>query len=170
MIVISPVRQFGNDDVLVLTVDTLKKPDSSLADRAGKCDPRDNIVKVQSLFELSRGEKIGCRETEVIVANAGVDAQYTAGALAFLRRDATVLRIDGANGIGADAQEQQAVGRLGEIEAIEQSQSLVSLGARDMGLTCVISHHTWYEVKDVAVIMRRWVRNVEDIQIRQLLG
>ena len=120
--------------MLEFAVNAFEEPDSSFLNWAGESNPRDDVVERNASLQLSGRKKVGCGEEEVVVTDASGDAEHTAGAFAVFGGNATVLHLDGANGIGADAQLKIAIGRLSDVEAVEESKGLISGGARDMGL------------------------------------
>jgi len=57
----------------------------------------------------------------VIVADAGVQIQDAAGSFAEFCGLTRGLNLDGAESIGTDAKQELSVGRLSDVEAVEQS-------------------------------------------------
>src|SRR5205085_11652270 len=103
-----------------------------------------------------------------------VHDEHAAGAAAELRGVAAAFHINGANGIGADAQLKEAGGRLADIEAIEHILRLIAGGAGDVDLRAgelrARLHHTGDEAQDLANVTRGGVRNVDEVAADQRLG
>ena len=78
-------------------------------------------------------------------------ARSFAGFGRFARR----LNLNRAEGVGADADQELSVRRLGHIEAVEQRDGLVGLRSGDVGLSALIAHHAGNEVDGVAIVVRR---------------
>src|SRR5579863_6188351 len=100
---------------------------------------------------------------EMIVANAGVEANNTAGRFAVFSGLTAGFDLDGAESVGADAGEQQAVGGLRDVEAVKQRESLISLRSSDMRLARCILHYAGNEIKHVAIVVGRWIRDIDDV-------
>src|SRR5579863_2394971 len=67
------VWQFGDDDVVVFSLDAVEKPDFSFFDRPRKSESRVNFIEGPSFFILQGWKEVGGDETEVIVAVTGID-------------------------------------------------------------------------------------------------
>jgi hypothetical protein len=88
----------------------------------------------------------------VVIASAGIEFEDSAGALAILSRIAAGLDVDGAKRIGSNANEELAVGGLGNVEPVEQSQGLIGFRSGQMWLSARVLLNTWDEVENIAVI------------------
>jgi hypothetical protein len=159
-----------DDVVVVFTIYSLEEPDSSFLNRAGEGEAWNYIVERNAAFQLSGGKKIGGSEQEVVIANASGDTKHTAGAFAVFGGDAAVLHLDRTDGVGTDTQLQSTVGGLSDVEAVEQSESLRSGSAGDVGLAAVVLNDAGDEVKYIAIVMRGRVGNIKDVETGDLLG
>src|SRR3984957_9599858 len=166
----------GEDDVVVFAVEGVVKPYLSFFDRAGKGEARQELVEAPSMLVLNRRNEVGGGEAEMVVANAGVEAEQAAGSLAVLGVLAGGLDLNVAESIGADANQQLSVGGLRDVEAIEQGENLVGLGSGDVGLAELILHDSRNEVRDVAIVLRAGIDDVDHVEAadrflrRNLLG
>ncbi len=134
VVIVGADGEFGVDGVVVFAVEGVVEPHLSLFDRAGESEARQELVETQSMLVLHRGDEVGGKEAEVIVADAGVEAEHAAGSLAPFGGLARGLDLYGAERIGADADQELSVGGLGDVETVEQGDGLVGLSAGDVGL------------------------------------
>src|SRR5581483_11378446 len=107
---VGPTGQFGNDDVVVLAFDAFEEPHFPLDDGPGDGHTRNDLVKVQPLFNLCGWEKVGGGVAQLVVTDAGFDAEHAARAFAVLHRYPAALDVNDANGVGADSQQKQSIG------------------------------------------------------------
>jgi len=70
----------------------------------------------------------------------------------------------------ADAEQEESVGGLGHVEAIEQSFGLISLRSGDVRLAELILHHAGNEVESVAVIVGGGKDDVDDVESGESLA
>ncbi len=82
--------------------------------------------------------------------------------------DPAAVDVDGAEGIAADADQKLTIGGLGDVEAIEQGDRLVGLASCNMGLPELILDHTGNEIEDIAIIARRRIGDIDDIEAGDL--
>ena len=100
----------------------------------------------------------------MVVADAGVEAEQAARALAVFSGLARGLDLNVAERVGADADQQLSVGRLRDIETVEQGESLVSLSSGDVRLSVLILHDAGNEVEDVAIVVGAGIDDVDDVE------
>ena len=100
----------------------------------------------------------------MVVADAGVEAEQAARSFASFGGLAGGLDLDVAEGVGADTDEKLAVGWLGDVEAVELGDGLVSLGSGDMGLASLILDDAGDEVEGVAIVVSSGINDVEDVE------
>ena len=134
VIVVGIDGQCNVDEIVVLAVEGVVEPDLSLLDGAGESEARQELVEAPSMFVLQGGKKIGGGEAEMIVADAGVEAEQAAGAFAIFGGLARGLDLNVAESVGADADQELSVGGLSHVETVEQSDGLVGLGSGHVGL------------------------------------
>ena len=103
VIVVGADGQCGVDDVVVFAVEGVVEPDLSLFDRTGEGEAGEELVEAPSVLVLDGGNEVGGEEAEVIVADAGVEAEDAAGSFAVFGGLARRLDLNGAEGVGADA-------------------------------------------------------------------
>ena len=121
------------------------------------------LVVAPPVFVLDGRDEVGGGEAEVIVADAGVEAENAAGSFAGLGRLARRRDLDGAEGVGADVDEELSVGRLGDVEPVEQGEGLIGLGSGDVGLAGLVLHDAGNEVQRVAIVVRAGIDDVDDL-------
>lgn len=119
------------------------------------------------MLVLHGGDKVGCPEAEVIVAGAGVEDEQAGGSLTGFGRLTGRFYVDGTEGVGADLDQELSVGGLGDIEAVEQGESLIGFGTCDVGLTGLVQHNSGNEVEGVAVIVRAGIHHIDDVEAAQ---
>jgi len=103
VIVVGVDWQFCEDDVVVFTVEGVIEPRLSFFDGAGKSEARQELVEAPSMLVLDRRNEVGGGEAEVIIADAGVEAEQAAGSFAAFGGLARRLDLNVAEGVGADA-------------------------------------------------------------------
>ena len=123
-----------------------------------------NWSKRHPCLSCDGGNEIGGKEAEVIVADAGVEAEEASGSFAGFGGLAGRLDLDGAKRVGADADEEVSVGGLGDVEAVEQSDGLVGLGAGNVGLAVLVLHDAGNEVEGIAVIVGDGINDVDHVE------
>src|SRR5208282_2199500 len=111
-----------------------------------------------------RGNEVGGDGAEMIVADSGVQAEDAAGSFAVFGGFAAGFDLDGAEPIGTDPNQQEAVGGLADVEAIEQGESLIGLRAGDVRLAGGILHDSGNEVQHIAVVVGCGVGNIDDVK------
>ena len=158
----------GDDEVVVLTIERVEEPHFAGANRAGERDARRPLVEGNAVLVLQRGNEIGGDDVELVVADAGVQAENAAGSFAVFRRLAAGFDFDGAEAVSADADEQEAVGGLSYVEAIEQSERLISLRTGNVGLSGGVLHHARNEIQHLAVVISCRVRDVDYVEAGDL--
>src|SRR5579862_1816103 len=77
VIVVLSDGEFGVDDVLVLTIESVIEPDFSFLDRAGKRETRQKLIEAPSVLILRRRNEIRRPEAKVIVADPRIQRQQT---------------------------------------------------------------------------------------------
>ena len=164
VVIVGADGEFGVDGVVVFAVEGVVEPHLSLLDRAGESEARQELVETQSMLVLHRGDEIGGKEAEVIVANAGVEAEQAAGSLAIFGGLARGLDLNGAERISADADQELSVSGLGDVEAVEQGDGLVGLSAGDVRLAGLILHDAGNEIEGVAVVVVGGKDDVDDVE------
>ena len=164
VVVIGADGEFGVDGVVVFAVEGVVEPDFSLLDGAGESKARKELVETPSVLVLDGRDEVGGEEAEVIIADAGVETEQAAGSFAGFGGLARGLDLNGAKGVGADADEKLSVGGLGDVEAVEQGDGLVGLGAGDVGLAGLILHDAGNEIEGVAVVVGGGIDDVDDVE------
>ena len=120
VIVVGVNRQGGVDDVVVFAVESVIEPHFSFLDRAGESKARKELVEAPSMLVLQGWDEVGGGEAEVVVADAGVEAEEAAGSFARFGGLARGLDLNVAEGIGADADQELSIGGLRDVEAVQQ--------------------------------------------------
>lgn len=156
--------KFGVDDVVVFAFEGVVEPDFSFIDGAGESEAGKELVETPAVLVLERREEVGGEEAEVIVTDPGVESEDAAGAFAEFGGLAGGFNLNGAEGVGADANQELTVGGLGDIEAVEYGDSLIGLGAGDVGLTVLILDDARDEVEGVAVVVGGGKNHVDDVE------
>src|SRR5215470_3787971 len=120
VIVIFTSRKFGNDHVVVLTIESVKEPDFAFFNRTRKSKPRIHFVEGQSFLALYGRHEVSGRKTKVIVANSGLKAKDPGRAVSVLCWNAAGFSLHDAQCVGADADEELSVGGLSHVESVKQ--------------------------------------------------
>src|SRR5580692_3583314 len=164
VVVVGADWEFGVNDVVVFAVEGVVEPDFSFHDGAGESDVREELVETPSVLVLRGGDEVGGEETEVIVADAGVEAEQAAGSFAVFGGLAGGLDFYGTKRVGADADQEQSVGGLGDVEAVEQGDGLVGFGAGYVGLAALVLHDAGNKVEGVAIVVGGGIDDVKDVE------
>src|SRR5436305_9242525 len=164
VVVVGSAGQFGIDLVVVFAVEGIVEPDFPLCDGAGKGEARKKLIEAPSVAVDERGEEVGGGEAEMVVADAGVEHEQSGGAFTGFGGLAGRFDLDRAEGVGADAEQEQSVGRWGYVEAIEQSFGLISLSSGDVGLAELILHDARNEVENITEIVGGGENDVDDVE------
>ena len=127
-------REIGEDEVVVLAVESVVEPDSSFLDGAGEGEARKELVETPSMLVLDGRDEVRGEEAEVIVSDSGVEIENAAGAFAVLRGLARGFDVDGAEGVGANVDDELSVGGLSDVESVELGDGLVRLRSGDVRL------------------------------------
>jgi len=167
VVVIFPDGECGVNSVVVLAVKGIVEPDSAFHDRTGESEERDELIETPSVLVLDGRDEVGGVEAEVIVADAGVEAEKAGGPFAGFGRFARGLDLNGAEGVSTDADEELSVRGLSDVEPIEYGLGLIGLGTRDVRLTVLILDDARDEVDGIAVVMRGREDHVHDIETGQ---
>ncbi len=154
----------GINGIGVIAFEGVVEPDSSLFDGAGEGEAGKELVESPSVLILDGRNEVGGKEAEVIVADAGVELKNAAGSFAVFGGFARGLDLNGAKGIGADADDEFSVGGLGDIEAVEQGDGLVSLSSSNVGLAGLILNDARDKVQCVAIVVGAGVDDVDDVE------
>ena len=164
VIVVGVDGKCGVDEVVVLAVEGVVEPHFSFLDWAREGEAGEKLVEAPSVLVLNGGNEVGGEETEVIVADAGVQAEQAAGSFAGFGGLARGLDLDGAERVGADADQKLSVGGLRDVEAIEQSDGLVGLRSGDVRLAVLVLHDSGNEIEDVAIVVGAGIDDVDDVE------
>lgn len=163
--------KFGVDRVVVLAVESVVEPELSLLNRAGKREPRQELIELPSSFVLKRGNEIGRDEAKVVIASSGIQKEQASRAFAEFCGLARGFHLDRTKSVRADAGQQLAVGGLCDVETIEHGDGLIGFRTGDVRLSAQVLHHAGDEVEDVAIVAGSGIRNVDDIEAAErLLG
>src|SRR5581483_1671083 len=164
VIIVRSAGKFGIDLVVIFAVERIVEPDFSFLDRSGEGEARQELVESPSMPVDERGDEVGGIKAEVVVPDAGIEQEQPGGAFAGFCRLPGRLHLDGSEGVGADAQQQQSVGRLRNVKAVENRLGLVGLGSGDVGLSVLVLNYASDEVDGVTETVGGRENNVNDVE------
>ncbi|SPE28489.1 hypothetical protein SBA2_40052 [Acidobacteriia bacterium SbA2] len=164
VVVVLAGGEFGVDGVVIFAVEGVVEPHLSPLDGTGEGEARKELVETPSALVLYRRNKVGGREAEVIVADAGVEAEQAGGTFAIFGGLTRGLDLNGAESVGTDADQEQSVGGLGDVEAIDQGHGLVGLSAGDVRLAGLVLHNAGNEIERIAIVVVGGKDDVDDIE------
>lgn len=122
------------------------------------------MVEAEAVFVLDGGDEVGGVKAEMIVADAGVEAEQASGSLSGFGGLARCFDLDGTEGVGADAHQKLSIGRLSDVEAIEEGYGLIGLSTGDMRLAALVLNDAGNEVERVAVVVGDGINDVENVE------
>ena len=164
VIVVSADGECGENGIGVVAFEGIVEPYFSLFDGAGESEAGKELVEAPSVLVLDGGNKVGGKEAEVIVADAGIEFKNAAGSFAVFGRFAGGLDLNGAKGIRADADDELSSGGLGDVETVEQGDGLVRLSSSNVGLASLILNDAGDKVECVAIVVGTGINDIDDVE------
>ena len=158
------VGQLGDDEVVVFSIQGIEEPYLTFSNWARNGEPGRPLIQGDAFLVLQRRNEVGGEKAIVVVSDSAVQAEHAAWAFSILSGLTAGFYLDGTKGIRAHSYQQQAVGRLGDVSAVEQGQHLVGFRAGNVRLTGGVLYHSRNKIQSVAVIVCRRIWNVDDLQ------
>src|SRR5208282_2015407 len=168
-VTVSAVRQFGDDDVVILAVGGVEEPHLAFANWPGKRETRVHLVEGESFLVLHRRNKVCSRIAKMVVADTSVEAEDAARAFAVLGGVAGRFDVQRTKRVGTHPHEELPGGRLSDVEAVQQGEGLVRLRPGDVRLPENIVDNPGNKVQRVAVVTGIRVGKVDNVNAGELL-
>src|SRR6185437_11696500 len=128
------------------------------------------LIQVDAANEFEGGQEVGAGVAQVLIADAGGEVEHAGGRASELGGVAAALHVNGANGVGGDAQLQRAAHRVGNVEAVHGVERLVSVAAHHVRLSRVVLYDAGDIGQDVAVIAGNGIGDVDDVEAGKSAG
>src|SRR5579872_4843145 len=153
--------QVANKVVVVFEVLGVIEPDFALLERAGNREAGCPLIQVDAANELEGGQEVGAGVAQVLIADAGGEVEHAGGGAPELCGVAAALHVNGADGVGGNAQLQRAINRVGNVEAVHGVERLVSVAAHHVRLARTVLYDAGDIGQDVAVIAGNGIGDVD---------
>lgn len=127
-----------DDGERVLNADGIGEPEAAAKNGAGESEAGIPVAEVDAFLNVDAGSGIGGAEAPLVVAVGSFEAENVCAGMRVAGAEAAGLDFGGASGVDIEASGESAVGRIAEIEAVEEILRFAGTRAGNVEIALVV--------------------------------